>query len=278
MTASESDRGSRGELLLYFGLTLAWSWLCWLPMLPTYRDAEFGSPPWVFALLLLGAYGPSLMALVLAGRRDGKAGMKALLRKFAIWRVGLRWYGVALLLPVAVALGGALLYSARGGDIGPLVLDRAYIIPLALLAAAPFGPLAEELGWRGFALPRLLERHGPLASSLIVGTVWTLWHAPLFWAPAGSAISGERVTIGSVAFYLALLTGYSIFYTWIHLNSRGSVLLAFLLHLSFNTEVLPRLLPGLWDVSGEVARWSLVPLWILAAVVVWRGFPRDSSG
>lgn len=264
-------------MIVYFLLTLGWSWLCWLPMLPTYRESGFSSPPWVWALLLLGAYGPSLVAIVMTARRRGKPGVIGLLGKFRIWRVGARWYLLALFLPVLVTLGGALLFAARGGEVGPLVFGRAYLIPVALLAAAPFGPLAEELGWRGFALPRLLERHGPLASSLIVGAVWTLWHTPLFWAPAGSSISGEPVTIESVAFYLALLTGFSIFFTWIHLNCRGSVLMALVLHTSFNTDMLHRLLPGLWEVSGEVARWSLVPLWILAALVVWRGFPRDSK-
>jgi membrane protease YdiL (CAAX protease family) len=265
------------ELWIYFGATMAWSWACWLPMLPTYRREGFASPPWVYALLLLGAFGPTIVAIATMRLRGGKPAVKTLLRKFIIWRVALRWYAVALFLPVVVTLGGALLFAAAGGEIGPLVASRAWMVPVALLAAAPFGPLAEELGWRGFALPGLLERQGPLAASRSVGVAWTLWHTPLFWAPAGSAISGEPVTAGSIGFYLAYLVGYSVFYTWIHLNSGGSVFLAFLLHASFNANLLHRVLPGLWDATAAVERWSLVPLWLLAALVVWRGFPRSST-
>ncbi len=259
--------------VVFVAVTFAWSWLFWLLMLPSYRESGLEAPPWILGLLLLGAYGPTLMAITLSSRQPG--GARALLRRFAIWRVGARWYAVAIFLPALVTLGGALLFAARGSTIGGLDLSRAHIIPLALLVGSLFGPLAEELGWRGYLLPRLLERHGPLTASLIVGAVWTAWHTPLFFAPAGTSISGEPVTISAVAFYLAFLTGYSIFYTWIHIHTGGSVLLAFLLHLTFNAELLNRLIPGLWDVSSAVERWSLIPLWLLAGLVIWRGFPKS---
>lgn len=278
MPNGSEQLGRRTGPIVYFGLTIAWTWLFWLGMLPAFREAGLDAPPWALAMLFVGAYGPSLMAVALAAREGGKTGVRALLAKFAIWRVGLRWYAVALFLPAVVSLGGALLFAARGGEIGGLDFDRAHLIPLALLIGSVFGPLAEELGWRGYALPRLLERHGPLVSSLILGAVWTVWHAPLYWAPAGTSISGEPVTIGAIAFYLALLTGYSTFYTWIHLNARGSVLLAFLLHLTFNAELLNRVMPGLWEVSGTVERFSLVPLWLLAGLVIWRGFATRAGG
>ncbi len=272
MPDHDSPSNRSGGVLLYFGLTFAWTWLFWLPMLPAFHRHGLEAPPWALGLLFVGAYGPSLVAVGLAAHARGGAGVRALLAKFTIWRVGLRWYLVAFFLPAIVSLGGALLYAARGGDIGGLDFSRVHLIPVALLVGSVFGPLAEELGWRGYALPRLLERHGPLASSLILGAAWTFWHAPLYWAPAGTSISGQPVTLSAVAFYLAFLTGYSVFYTWIHLHTRGSVLLAFLLHLTFNAELLNRVMPALWDVSGTIERYSLVPLWLLAGWVIWRRF------
>jgi hypothetical protein len=88
------------------------------------------------------------------------------------------------------------------------------ILP-GLLMALPFGPLGEELGWRGYLQPRLMERSSPVATSLVIGTVWTFWHTPLYWAPAGTSISGEPVTVLAVLYYLVQVTGLAFVFTWV---------------------------------------------------------------
>jgi membrane protease YdiL (CAAX protease family) len=148
------------------------------------------------------------------------------------------------------------------------------LLPLGILLAFPFGPLGEELGWRGYALPRLLQRFGALTASLIVGVAWTFWHTPLFWAPAGTTISGGPVTPAAVAGYLALLTGYSVLYTWVYQHTRGSVLMVFLFHASFNTPWLAAVTSDMADgVARDIELLSAIPLWIVVFVVVARYGP-----
>ena len=262
------------KLIVFFVCTYAWSWLFWFPAVRHLSQDVLEAPPWALAMLLIGAYGPSLMALAVTGLTEGASGVKRLLGKFLIWRVGLRWYAVVLLLPSLVTLGAVAILVARGGDIGSFSLQRAHVIPLALLAAAPFGPLAEELGWRGFALPRLLEQRGVLTSSLVIGAAWTFWHTPLFWAPAGTSLSGEPVTWVALGSYLALLSGLSVVFTWVHVHTGGSVWMAFLLHLTFNADVIFFLLPNRPDdADSTIWKLSVLPLWALIAVgayVSWR--------
>jgi membrane protease YdiL (CAAX protease family) len=209
------------------------------------------------------------MAIVVTAFTDGKAGVKRLLSRFLIWRVGLKWYAVVLLLHPAVRLVGTLIFALRGGDVGRVDLTRWYLIPLALVGAALFGPLAEELGWRGFALPRLLRIRGALLSSVILGAIWTAWHAPLFWAPAGTMVSGAPVTVASVLIYLVFLVAISILITWVYRHTRGSVLLAYLFHLSLSANIQFVFFPDLTaELARSVARSSLLPLLVVVAVVV----------
>src|SRR5690606_1948248 len=107
-------------------------------------------------------------------------------------------------------------------------------IPVIFITSLPFGPLAEELGWRGFALRQLDSKKDFVKSSLIIGVIWTFWHAPLFWAATGTAVSGLEVTFTSVGLFLAGVTGTSFIYTWVHNHTGGSVLMAVLLHLGWN--------------------------------------------
>ena len=257
----------RTQLIVFFVSTFAWSWLFWFIAVRHLSEDVLSAPPWALAMLLIGSYGPTLMALAVTGWTEGASGVKRLLGKFLIWRVGLRWYAVVMLLPTLVTLGAIAILMARGGGIGALSLQRVHVIPLALLAAAPFGPLAEELGWRGFALPRLLENRGIFTSSLVIGVAWTFWHTPLFWAPAGTSLSGEPVTWIAVGSYLALLTGLSVVFTWVHIHTGGSVWMAFLLHLTFNADVIFFLLPNRPDgVDSTIWKLSVLPLWALIAV------------
>jgi len=271
-TASLSvPRNSRpGLLVVYLFSTFLWSWAIWIPVVLSHGTRPLDeASPWFYVGLLAGAYGPSLMAIVVTALADGKSGVKRLLSRFLVWRVGLEWYAVVLLLHSAVRIVGILIFTLRGGDVGRVDLTRWYLIPLALVGAALFGPLAEELGWRGFALPRLLRIRGAFVSSVVLGIFWTIWHAPLFWAPAGTMVSGAPVTVASVLIYLIFLVAMSILFTWVYRHSRGSVLLAYLFHLSLSANIyfvfFPDLTPG---VARSIAKLSLLPLLLVVAVVV----------
>jgi len=227
---------SRHPLLSYFLLTYAISWAFFVPFVYLWRVVLDGQFRWWMIAFLPGAYGPTIAAIVLAGVLDGKPGVKQLLAKFCIWRVSSVWYLFAGLLPVALFALAAFLSSSLGTG---GTFDSAAMLanaPIALLVALPFGPMGEELGWRGFALPRLRERMGPWAATLVLGVAWTFWHLPMFWFP-GAAIPGFMgVSLFSVVVYLAQITAVAGLLTVLFEHTRGSVLLAILLHLTFNAS------------------------------------------
>ncbi len=268
------DPARSREIGTYFLATFAWSWLCWAPVVPVFRAQGLsGAPWWAYLLLLVGSYGPTLMAVALTARAGGRAAARALARRLAPSRGRLPWLAFALVFPSLLSVGGMVLLGLGGESLGGFSLARAYLVPIALLAAVPFGPLAEELGWRGYALPRLRERWGRMGSSIILGVVWAAWHMPLFWAPAGTSISGAPVTMSAVAFYVALLVGFSVVFTWMHEHTDGDVFLAVMLHATFNAEVIFLFLPNLGDEARHlVERLSLVPLGLLVAclAIAWR--------
>jgi membrane protease YdiL (CAAX protease family) len=189
-------------------------------------------------------------------------------RRLILWRVGTRWYAVALLLPAAQTLTTFGLFLLFGGErqsqssapslaIGPEGTPIwLRIAALMAMFSLGFDGLGEELGWRGFALPRLLRRFSPLMASVIMGAVWAVWHVPMALT-AGSPMSG-------IPFHhhLSHMFAVSILFTWIFQNTRGSILLAILFHAANNVtfNVLPHFLPGAYatGVWAEVVRWATV--------------------
>ena len=159
------------------------------------------------------------------------------------WRVGVGWYLLVLLgVPLVELLGAfAVLGSVPFEDLAqnwPLVFSS--YLPQVLIAVVVIG-LAEETGWRGFALPRLQDRHGPLAGTAVLAVVWALWHLPnvLFGGWTGA----------SYTLWLALTIASAFVYTWVFNNTAGSILLAALLHAAINmgSGLVKGLVPGLDD-------------------------------
>lgn len=215
-------------------LTYAWSWMCWIPILPRISANPFESEPAVLVRFLLGGYGPSIAAVAITGLNRGKSGVRSLLGRLLQWRVEPGVYAAALLWsPLVVALSVAI-YVALEGTLGVVYYPALLWVPVMFAAVSIFGPLGEELGWRGFALPHLLAKLNAGAASLVMGCIWTFWHAPLFWAATGTSISGSAVTVGAVGLYLVSVTASAFVFTWVYQRSRGSVLLAVLAHISLN--------------------------------------------
>ena len=276
----------RHRLYSYLIATLAWSWAWFIPTTRYLAAHGLAGAPWYIYLgLLLGGWGPSLMGLWFTWRAEGPAGPRRLLRSLVAWRLAPAWYLAALGLPTLITLAGVLLHLARGGDLGAFTPGRLALAPVAFLFALPIGPLGEELGWRGYALPRLLERFHPVTASVGLGLVWTLWHVPLFWAPAGTSISGHPVTMSAVVAYAGVLIANSLLYTWVWVRVGGSVLLAVLLHAAFNADLpllpFPDRSP---EASLAVFYATLFPSAALAAWLVTRlrqastGRPGPPSG
>jgi uncharacterized protein len=255
---------ARHPLLTFTVLTLV---LSWLPVIP-YALGLFPAP--------LLASGPFLAAIVTAAVVGRRKGLRAYFRRLIRWRVGVGWYVVAFLAPVAgwaiAAYVNVLLGAAPPS---PVQLAGWSLIITSTLGFLinPFGGAWEEPGWRGYALPLLLRRHSPLVGSAVLGVLWALWHVPLFltgFVPWPDA---------------ALVFALSFVFTAIYLRTAGSVLIAFLLHASINGA--GEFFLGLFTAGDRVRMyWILAALCAVVVIVAilvnrdrWRRMPdvRDDA-
>lgn len=214
----------------FFLLTFAITWGLQLPGVAAQRGFLPGDPSIYLPFVGLGIFGPLLAATILTARDGGKVAVKALFSGLLRFRVSPGWYVVALALPGALLtfLLWLLSWAGRTGPIG--------YFPAA--GAALFGvviSIAEEVGWRGYALPRLQERFGPFAASVALGAVWYMWHVPMFM--------GQGVPLNLVLVMLLLFCGASLFMTWIYNGTGGSLLLAVLAHFGAHLNNSHRALP-----------------------------------
>lgn len=179
--------------------------------------------------VVLALLGPSVCALVITGITGGRDAVLAMLRRLLLWRApGWAWFYAAAgngLLVVGAAAAAVHLWGDRGLDwqIVPLMVTVATNLMLLVVAVG----LTEELGWRGLALPRLQQRAGPVAASLVVGMLWAVWHYPLFIA------RDEGLSLGLLWFTVGVISA-SFAYTWLHNRSGGSLLLVMVLHAGEN--------------------------------------------
>jgi membrane protease YdiL (CAAX protease family) len=248
------------DLILFYVMTFAFSWILWLSV------AILGIPTAPGAILvLIGAFGPSVTSIVLVALIDGRTGLQGLLKRVCLWRVGVAWYCIVLFLTAIVALTAILIdFIFRGAFPNLAVLGQSWFLVPAIFLQIFFlgGPLQEELGWRGYALPRFQEKNGALVASLVIGLFWALWHLPLFWIPYSSQY-------GLPIFgYLLHFFPLAILFTWVYNNTRGSLLIAMIFHAAFN--VTTYVLPVTPQAAGDpfVFYVTVVLLWVVATVVV----------
>ena len=261
---------ARHPLISFFVMAYAFSWIAWSPWvlseegvgLLSFELSDATSGLLNAAAILLG---PTLSAFIMTGITEGREGVRRLLRRIVLWRVGLRWYLFALIgIPVVMALGTVILpgglASIRSLGLG-YVLSYLSVFPLVLVLG---GPLFEEPGWRGFALPRLQPLHGPLVGTLILGLMWALWHLPQFLVPSWAEASGGRGFLAIVKFVF-IAVAFAIITTWVFNNTKGSVLLAILVHTSIDAFSIP--MGGLFSPSA-VANSLLLSFGVLVVVLV----------
>jgi uncharacterized protein len=221
---------ARHPLVSFFVIAYAGSWLVWMPLVLSEDGAGLLSAS--AAIIIASFVGPFLAAFIMTGITEGRAGIGRLVRRFVLWRVGLGWYLFALIgVPAIVVLGAIVLPGGLASfqGLASLVLPMPW---LSLFVYVLFhGPLGEEPGWRGFALPRLQRLHGPFVGSLILGPLWALWHLPLFWAP----VWNFPPTLLNIVLFINSGTALTIVMTWVFNNTKGSLLIAILVHATFDT-------------------------------------------
>ena len=227
-------------LVFFFLIAYAGSWLLALPYVRFADGAGFLPFSWPIPFAVSASVipfaGPTLAAFVMAGVTEGRAGIRRLLRRIVRWRVKLRWYLFAIVgFPALMVLGAIVLPGVLASYQTPaLSLVLAY--PVSFVVALIIGgPLGEEPGWRGFALPRLQRLHGPLVGSLILGPLHVFWHLPLFWIPQWGT---PRDTTLDLLWYLLAGMALTFVLTWLFNNTKGSVLIAILAHASNDAFVV----------------------------------------
>jgi membrane protease YdiL (CAAX protease family) len=183
--------------------------------------------PWSL-VWFLSIFSPSFSAFIVSWIIGGRPELNNLLSGFSRWKVGFRWYFAAAFLflgPLVIAL----VYIALGNKISGLQPGQTFFSMVTTIVFTLFsGPIAEEMGWRGFALPRLQSKHNALVSSLILGVIWSCWHLPLFFVTGATQMSIP------FPIYLVLVITITVYLTWLYNNTRGSLIITILAHFTYN--------------------------------------------
>jgi uncharacterized protein len=258
----------RHPVRTYFVLVFALSWGAFLLLTGGFGPIGSTDPRFLF-IALTAPVAPAIVGLLLTGLVAGRAGYRDLLAALLRWRVGMRWYAFALLTAPLLTVTAAVVLA--------LALHSAEFLPAILLKPDSLGLLlpgvvgglvagfCEELGWTGFAIPRLRLRNGVFVTGLLVGLVWGAWHFPLF--RESTSFSGALPLTLLLVQLFAWLPAYRVLMVWVY-DRTASLLVAVLMHASLiATQLIVR--PA---VMGEAASlvsilaWAAA-LWLVVAVV-----------
>jgi membrane protease YdiL (CAAX protease family) len=234
------------RLTIYLAVTFAVTWTFWGILVPLARarTVVYGQGAFM-ALYALGGLGPSIAAYVAVLATRKQSPLAEYHRRLFRWRVAGKWYGIAVGLPVALALASVAIANSISPGSGPPLLARPWYMffPLFLLMIAGGG--LEELGWRGIAQPELERSLRRFAAAVLVGLVWSVWHIPLFVLPG----VGQYGT--SFPVFAVHVVGSALLLAWLYAQT-GSILLCIAFHAGRN---------AIWAIAlAGPSRRPLVPL------------------
>ncbi len=259
----------RHQLASYFGLTFAISWVIWLGLIVGSLHIQ---TPVGAVLNVVAIAGPSIAALVLATVL-GRGELRRLLAGFSLSRLSVRWMVVALVLPLAMMAAAIAVSVAIFGAPRPaLTLSVAGGVVLAEFVRVLFrgGPMGEELGWRGFALPRLQQHRNALDASILLGLIWGFWHLPLYFVLGtgqSELLRAGTSPVFAIGGFIGWTIGLSVLFTWLFNQTGGSLIVVILFHASVN---LVAFLPAAVGSGGPAPLLNVVITWLVAIGVVVR--------
>jgi uncharacterized protein len=254
------------SLFKFFLLTYLMSWSLWSVVAALSPAAASQFPILTAtsgALYLLGVFAPALVALALTDLENGRAAAVALLRRIIQPPVAVRWYLFAVSYLLIIKLTVALLLRLATGAWPAFGQETAYLMVIAIPFSTPV-QAGEEIGWRGYALPRLSTRVGLPTASIIVGIVWACWHLPFFF------ISGNDKSGQSFVVYLLGVTALSIAMAWVYWRTNSSLLVTMLMHAAINNtkDIVPSAVSDATNAfslrSSPVAWLTVAVLWVCA--------------
>jgi hypothetical protein len=224
----------RGNVWLFFGLTFGLTWgvgVLYL-LFGSALTAAFGPLGVHNPFFYLAVWSPAICAVLLAALQ-GRAGLSDLFGRLVRFNIGWQWYVLPTLGIAVIAFAARTLAAYYVGAPSPLAMlttsdGSPWLISSLLMFVVDPGPLGEELGWRGFALPRLERRWSGLVAALVLGTIWGIWHLPAFF------ISGLPQSSFGFPMFLVQSIAFTVLLAWMVNNARGSVIPAILLHWAIN--------------------------------------------
>ena len=253
-------RGPAGGLLPFLALSYAVTWAAFITVargVPAETTAGY-------ALVLSGAYTPGMVALLLTAKLEGGRGVRALLRRLTIVDVPVRLYIVALTYIAVAEITAAILHRLVAGVWPPFGNRSLALILISIALSTPF-QAGEEIGWRGFALPRLADRFGLRIGTVLLGIIWAAWHLPQFYIAGGDSYHQPFVV------WAAQVVALTVAFGWLYAKSGGSLLLVMLMHSAINNSkdivvsaaAIP---PGVFSLNAPLVAWlGLGVLWTAAA-------------
>ncbi|MFL0249284.1 CPBP family intramembrane glutamic endopeptidase [Clostridium neuense] len=246
------------EILSFIFLTFLFSWTIWVML-------YISSKNWAMLEIIntLGAFGPGIMSIILTGFLYKKKGLKALLTRLTKWRYNLIYYIIAVFYWIASIYIFYLICKFFGskGKVTFINTKPYYILGGFIYTLLLGGPLGEEIGWRGFLLPRLQKRLNPFYSSIVLGIIWSCWHLPLFFI-AGTCQYG-------IPFFVFIMVGIinTIIITWIFNRTNGSLIFPILFHTCINMTWLGLLVGAEAFAITNIYKFSIVQVVIMIFVV-----------
>jgi membrane protease YdiL (CAAX protease family) len=262
----------RNSLLSMYLIMFALAWSIMVPQ-ALYTQGILSAPLPGFLEILTG-WAPGIAAVVVSAVVGGRAGVRDLLGRFLIWRVGVQWYLTSLFLLAFLILGGIGLHIASGGEMPliPAAGAPAWDIALTFVLFVLLGFLinTEEVAWRGFALPRLQVRYGALLAALLIAIPEVLLHVPLYW------IEDSFIGTVGVGWFSAFSVAAVIIYIYVFNRTRSSLLIITLLHTSQNAWA-----NLLSDNSPRPFHFTVLLIWAIALLLISStrgrlGQPADS--
>jgi len=263
----------RYPLLAYFALTFAISWSGVLIVaggpggILANSEASEMQVTFLYPAVIVG---PSVAAILLTGLLYGGAGFREFGWRLFKWRVGGRWYAVALLTAPLSVTTALLALSLSSPEFLPAIFtsdDKAALLLIGIFAGLMVG-IFEELGWTGFAIPRLRLRYGVLSTGLILGLLWGAWHFPLFFWGSGVTSGALPPALYLLVLLFTWLPAYRVLMVWVY-DRTESLLVTILMHVSLVASnailVLPLALAGVAGVTYDLV-WAAT-LWVLVGAV-----------
>jgi uncharacterized protein len=248
---------------IFFAMALSWSWLFWIPaILLCHSDHTV----LITSLHYIGALGPMLSAIVLVYLTQDRKGQRDYWwRVIDFKRIRGKWYTVIFLIVPALAGLSALIDFLSGGEglqleVAAQFLDQPLMIIPSVIFILFFGPVPEELGWRGYALDPLQARFSAIFSSLILGIIWAVWHLPIFFIE-GSYQYNLGVGTLSFCIFMVSIVPQTMVITWIYNNTNRSTTSAILFHFMIN------LVGELFELTEAADIYQFI-LWFAMAILV----------